>query len=781
MKLNILNEVLENINLNDMIQKDSLGGANTLGEGKSMKNFLVKLFLLTTIMTTQTNRGTFEYFEFNDIQNNYNGYHLKHGSNVYFEEKKIIKESNNIINYDYASSSVFDDVAIKGINDNDDSFNNNYHYYPDIGLYAKQTIMETSVDDEFNVIMDIIQEERNIHSPIDIIFIIDKSESMNTFISDYSRYDLVKNSIYDFCNDVLGENNNVQVAIMSYGSDSFENRTNALYAHVAHFSNSTNPIYFTRDKEKISSKQNSVLYDSPKAYSGSAPFVGIESALNIMEQYSIEESEKYIVNISDNIATFGPGSSYSSIENVYKTTNSNRTRFFMAKARNYFIGERSIDDDMIDLIVNENVNHINKVKEKYEHIDNLNILNFNISNDNFDSKYHNLLNKLNHAIASVENNYYLNSESDFISTFTLLKDLMYSDENNVSNNEFQSEISQYVTLDKESVRAVNLNVVLGDDHYNIYEHSIIEDIDVTKNKIIINDFELDAKYKNRKGIRLTYKVKLLDEYKTNTFYPINDYVNVTVNNIDKEISVGSVKNESFDFYIKVIGLSGYPLDNVNFTLLKDGEHYMDYESSEFGIVNFAYLPVGSYSLILKDQLVGYQIPNSLDFEVRLVNGELKVLNLDHLLVDDVYTYKLLLNNLNLSISFTDQYRNLIDELSFNVSSDNDEIVVDSNNSMIKISNMSVKKYILADLSYNDYYVKLDNINIEVFDDGMVMVDNDLYAMNLDEDLNYLHIQITKDIRTILPETGSNSLKYTYFMLMIISILFLVCLLYYFKM
>ena len=131
-----------------------------------------------------------------------------------------------------------------------------------------------------------------------------------------------------------------------------------------------------------------------------------------------------------------------------------------------------------------------------------------------------------------------------------------------------------------------------------------------------------------KKIEEYYKmIKTKPELSDEDILYIQEIIN---NNIDKEIAVGSVKNESFDFSIKVIGLSGYPLDNVNFTLLKDGEHYMDYESCEFGIFYFAYLPVGSYSLILKDQLVGYQIPNSLDFEVRLVNGELKVLNLNHL-------------------------------------------------------------------------------------------------------------------------------------------------------
>lgn len=184
-----------------------------------------------------------------------NNYLLQNGNEAAYEDNKEITTKNFRFGEHYTGSGPVTQNILKG----NLNFANGYHHYnvskanENLGVETKKTVKPRKDDPtKFDIQLDIIGDAVKEKKKVDVVFVIDKSDSMNKKMSSSewpwlrtTRWDVLKNAMKTFANGLLNDQDNydVQMGLASFGSTWDGNNTKNIFYETSAFNSNQ---YFTK-------------------------------------------------------------------------------------------------------------------------------------------------------------------------------------------------------------------------------------------------------------------------------------------------------------------------------------------------------------------------------------------------------------------------------------------------------------------------------------------------------------------------------------------------------
>lgn len=628
-------------------------------------------------------------------------------------------------------------------------------------VYINYSASKTENFNEFDISLDVISSASIIEDPIDIMFVLDKSDSMR------DDWESTTNYIKNISKLLLNGKNNVQIGITTFGSSSnFGGNLSDVYTEISNFNYTKGPIHFTSDYERL--ERNILLSNYPLKKSGRPTFLGIEAALETLNIQGRENSKKYIVLITNGPPTFKPGSKYVSLENrtSYYEGRDKYLLYQFTHTYNLFEGV-SIEDNKTTLdMVESTFKHFEKLKVDYAIDESTEFITIECERD-YSDEISNSLEKFYSDFTSDNLRFKFDNEDNVFES-------LYKHISNYTNifkeGYIHNTLSEYVEVIPNSFHTNSLTLdfdYAALDYLEIIETPIINadelinenapeyalDIenyffaDEERHHMLSSNIHLDNYLNNRLGYNIGFKVRLKDAYIDGKSYPVSD--SLKVKNVSEEYFVSSplINVDVVNLELINIGYDNNPVENGHFELYENGVLISNHVSGKDGVINLSNLTENEY--ILKEVIapIGHELMEEVKFKV---NNDLSTVGLDEFLVNGQYLLKNELSKIDFNLSVIDQYEIKINDLIV-------ELVGDEYTYDLSVDNqfeqVDFGEYTLRLTDHNNMYVVADTL-IKVSQDGHVSIDDKRYPIILSDNTNYFDYEVQIIRKGILPRTGS---------------------------
>lgn len=450
-------------------------------------------------------------FQYHD---NTDGIYPKHETKNYTNSNT----SDNIRNYNYGNAKKADDaqeepknIELFDINGGDLNFQDGYHEYgngTDGRINTKKTVSPTNDPNIFQVQLDAIGDAIKTNEKADIVLVLDRSASMREktggWWSTTTRWDQLNSAVTTFANDLLSdEGMDVQIGLVGFYSMGSNDKT--ARADVATFVTSDGTSEFTSSSTAVTS--HTLVKDTPPDDRGTPTFIGVDAGVNLLHEGSGARNgaQKIMITITDGEPTFTPDSNYN-FSTITPTTDSTNHIKYYSTSR--ISGNGQGDQS------SGNVTHITGVYKNYP-------------NTATETKAATSFNSVGFHTGATANNVVKTlgregayAASDVASLIIALKKSVVSLVNTIANATITDPLSEYVEL-VGNVTGTGLYLNGGGITTTDQSFNQAITLNTTGNQITASNVTLGSDSNGRQGYRITYKVKLKDEFHTGKFYPTN--------------------------------------------------------------------------------------------------------------------------------------------------------------------------------------------------------------------------------------------------------------------
>ncbi len=472
------------------------------------------------------------------------------------------------------------------------SFEGGYHEYRDdnrkSSVYTKKIVKPTQNPNVFDVQLDVIGGKKETKEKIDVAFVFDKSGSMNFGINkNIDRYGRVSysgpsrwavlNDSFDYFTSSFLENPNYDVnfALSSFSSTpelDRRGRPTGKHLPILDFAQYRDGTYFTNNQSLMTT--HPILRNSPDG--GTPTFLGVEAGMELLtnQRYqSRPDANKFIIFITDGSPSFdlvnnwnqrfnGIGDMNLTAQQVgglhqYELSNKAKfegtgvegsTRYLNLngfteskynqdpKIKKYAIGIGDQVDSYSDVLETVGPNGPYKVKDNVEA-------------------------ELNQVMMEIQSQ---------------IKDSVSS----ISNGTIVDEMSEYVTLNPDSVKNYQLKLSNNNLVSTAVSSGAVDDyakkaqIDTSNNQVRVSNLSLAGDQYTSNGYRVTYQVELKPQYRDGHFYPANKPTYIVDANNPEGIgfAVPSIKSNSRDIPVEKVWLGDEAQKpDITFSLLANGK------------------------------------------------------------------------------------------------------------------------------------------------------------------------------------------------------------------
>lgn len=417
--------------------------------------------------------------------------------------------SNAIRNYSFDKPLTEGLSNVRSIFSNTNlTFENGYHDYDDALL--KKTIAPTSDPNQFDLQLDVIGKALTKRQKVDVIFVIDKSSSMNNSLDQGTRWSNAQTALKKFADDLLAPNDDVfRLALASFGS-SDSTSEDIPFADIAKFGST----YFTNNATTF--KNSSLVKDPPTSNSGTPTYLGVDAgyALATNAQFgSRADAAKVVITLTDGLPTFAQNTNYMNLTNRIldlpssSSSDSSKIRYSAQKGNtNYFTGNGSGDQSPATLTFLTARNSDSTLQ---------NIKRYSIG---YTTGTNSVLQSLGKDGAyTADNGDQLN---------TILTNLSTALTATIQNAIVTDPMSSYVDLiGTPTIKALSLSgttlsaISESDPNFPNYAKQLQKTISSTQ--IQVANINLGVENNIRQGIRINYRVQIKEPYRDGLFYLTN--------------------------------------------------------------------------------------------------------------------------------------------------------------------------------------------------------------------------------------------------------------------
>lgn len=439
-----------------------------------------------------------------------NGIYPKHETSQYTDADT----SDNIRNYNYGDATKTDaaketpNIELFDVNGDQLNFQDGYHEYgseTDGRINTKKTVAPVLNEENiFQVQLDTIGDAIKTNEKADIVLVLDRSASMREktggWWSTTTRWDQLNSAVTTFANDLLSDKGmDVQIGLV--GFHSMGSKDDTARAEVATFGTSE----FTSSSTAVTS--HTLVKDTPPDDRGTPTFIGVDAGVNLLHKGAgaRNDAQKIMITITDGQPTYRPGSNYN-FSTITPTTDSTNHIKYYSTSR--ISGNGQGDQS------SGNVTHITGVYKNYP-----NTATETKAATSFYSVGFHTGETANNVVKTLgrEGAY---AASDVASLIIALKKSVVSLVNTIANATITDPLSEYVEL-VGNVTGTGLYLNGGGITTTDQSFNQAITLSTTGNQITASNVTLGSDSNGRQGYRITYKVKLKDEFHTGKFYPTN--------------------------------------------------------------------------------------------------------------------------------------------------------------------------------------------------------------------------------------------------------------------
>lgn len=511
------------------------------------------------------------------------------------------------------------------------NFSTGYMQYNDALIKKTVAPSKAGNSNDFDITLDVISNAQKNNTPLDIVFVVDKSTSMNdggewvsmgdevppssvrfdrgddfNWNSNYnylygyddqgnyygaqvergrrgnwqstgdyyqysgSKWDNLQKAMQNFIPDLLSEDN-IRLALTSFGSEDISKETN-VFTDVTSFDGSP----FSSNPDKL--LESSIITKNPNSNSGTPSFLGLDSGVQILKKGN-PEAQKVLIFLSDGLPTFY-GKNYNSSKGQYyeydpSVNSQNNVAHYDF---NWNFGGTGSDDCSAEAIDN--------FTTVYNANSDINYMSIAYGKDSFGS-FMNTVGK-NGSFQSATGDDLKNAMETISSSLT----------GKISGGTITDYMSEFVTLDTETVKRQDLSL---DENARLEAKGNLSKVSADSKKISLDGVNLALDdNNNRVGIRITYTVNLKEEYRDGKFHLTNGptYLDNGVNY--EYVPVPSVRGEvpTQNFSFTKVGGANNPLNKITFELKDTNSKVIATATSEEdGTVYFTDIQYGAYTLV----------------------------------------------------------------------------------------------------------------------------------------------------------------------------------------
>lgn len=452
--------------------------------------------------------------------------------------------SNNIRNYAFnqsrteGSSTVKNSFSSGGL-----TFDNGYHDYDDALL--KKTIAPTSDPNQFDIQLDLIGKALTKRQKVDVVFVIDKSASMNNSLDQGTRWTNAQTALRKFADDLLNTSDDtIRLALTSFGSSN-----EIPFADIAKFGTNT---FFTNNPTTF--KNNSLITELPSngntSGSGTPTYLGLDAgyALATNTQFgSRSDAAKVVITLTDGLPTFAPNTNYTNLTNrvldlSVDNSSSSKTRYSAQKNNiNYYSGDGNNAEDTATISYVNTRNNLSLFQ---------NIKKYSIG---YITGTNNVLTTLGKDGA-----YTANNGSQLITVLTNLSTALTA---TIQNAVLTDPLSTYVeAVGVPTVKALSLGAtsltVISDTDANYPNYAKQFQRAFSTNQLQLSNINLGANNSLREGLRVNYRIQIKEAYRDGLFYPtngttlLNNQVNSTASYYHFAVPSARVPAKTIDLQVK---------------------------------------------------------------------------------------------------------------------------------------------------------------------------------------------------------------------------------------
>ncbi len=476
----------------------------------------------------------------------YGGSGPVNGTNQYLDGTN---QENTTWNFDYGKkySGTPSTTKISG----GSNFYNGYHQNQNADgtatILTKKTVSPTSDPNRFQVQVDTIGGAKEVKQPIDVVFVVDKSKSMvDNKINGKTRWQVLQAAMKTFSSGLLENADDVHMGLVSFGS----NGTKSIWAEAAKFGNS----YFTNDATTLN---NNTIMQAPIGTSYTPTFMGVELGTKILTEKARKNAKKYLIVLTDGVATFYP-KNQAGITEADKATTGNKETYTLYSGNFSGDGWLTHENNVEDSYWGNHDYITGRVYSERLHpgVDSVTKLSMGFSIDRWHDTAEPTL-----AFIGPDGASEANDEESLREVLSDIEGQIRGYNDFFSNGTLVDPMSEYVDLKSEvSYSALSLNSATKEltvtpqtsSNFPDYAQTIIDNAQVTDNRIKLSDMYLGASNYDNQGIRYTYTVELKEKYRNGTFYPANGPTYAYATNFDSQVAyaVPSVRVPTFDLTVK---------------------------------------------------------------------------------------------------------------------------------------------------------------------------------------------------------------------------------------
>lgn len=475
-------------------------------------------------------------------------------------------QENTTRNFDYGKAYQGPPTTTNIIGGNANLLNG-YHEHPRPGttsekssVLTKKVVKPTTNPNQFDVSVDVIAGASEVAKPVDVVFVIDKSGSMandingtNVGFSSYnSRWQMTKRALNKLSKGLLAPGNDVRLSAVSFGSD-WNNKNTAVWAEHSNFNNTP----FTNDATTF--MNNTIITTNPTT-SGTPTYMGVELGTKILQEKARPEAEKFLIVLTDGMATFYPNNTNpKGISQSTVTSQSGKTTYKLTSGN--FLGNGTESSDNPKNSYDNTIVYLNNRiynNRYYPNVGSFHKYSIGLGasgpyipgtlsaigpDGQFDAQSEVDLNKaietISRVIRGYEDVFALGTTTDPMSQYVDLVD-------DVSTIRFDA-----LTLKKGTPNSLDI-IGQGTPNFPLYAQMIQSNAKVEDNTIKLSEMNLSGTSLERFGIRFTYKVELKEEYRDGSFYPANGPTSAKAFNYGESVgfAVPSVRADVFDIPVK---------------------------------------------------------------------------------------------------------------------------------------------------------------------------------------------------------------------------------------
>ncbi|MHC5267706.1 SpaA isopeptide-forming pilin-related protein [Enterococcus sp. LJL98] len=456
------------------------------------------------------------------------------------------------------------------------TFEGGYHSY-DLSNFPtnallKKTVKPTANPTEFEITLDVIGATNRTVNNIDVVFVIDKSGSMNS----ENRWAKLKTELAKFSKALIEssfEEDNIRMGLVAFDDLKTSNPTRyTSRARIADFSsgNSTTSITgFTSDYNRFDATKTNGHYllknDDPEG--GTPLFLGIDAGLELLTKESFgarSDARKVLIVLSDGIATYAPTQMYlnNGLNSLAKTKQNNSIQYLTNttggtwpnQTNTHVIGDGQETDINLLPPNQSNSNRRNVINLTNNFITSRRSSSYlpisiglGLSGDYVNQAKGILRNFAGGSITNPNDpgNFFDTAVDDLDDALDKVRTLILTLHDMIRDGTITDPMSQFVELIGGTVKTFALTLNTGTHSLTatpaLYANGTMNAgapqyaknavLDQTSNPLTVTNLYLSGQDDLRYGYRIVYTVELKEAYQDGLFYPANGRTTLTATNI----------------------------------------------------------------------------------------------------------------------------------------------------------------------------------------------------------------------------------------------------------